>query len=223
MNQIEQYLASAKAELDRNGFKHICIFSANNNNTDQVEIHKYLTTIGSATSEEPIQKYFQDHPSLVIGETGGQCRWVIPQKRLGSELVPDFITARLDSRGVKWTLVELQSPMSSPYNSKGHLSAQLNEGVSQINEWRRWLEDNLDYARRERAKNGLGLKDISPRCDGLILIGREDDRDEQTRARLKQLALLESIDVRSYDWLAREAEKQIRFRLINEPEECRCY
>jgi hypothetical protein len=118
----------------------------------------------------------------------------------------------------------LQSPRTIFFNSKGFPGAQLNEGLSQIKQWRRWLENNIDYARRERAKNGLGLKEISPLSDGLILIGRAEQRDEQTRAKLKQFQFEDRIEVHSYDWLARQAEGRINFRASCDGlEKCRCY
>lgn len=224
MNQIERYLTSTKAELDGNGFQRICVWSTNNNDATHADVSEYETTVDGTTTERPIQRYLESHPGLVIGERGFQCHWVIPQKRLGSEFVPDFVVARLDSMGTRWTLIELQSPKAVCFNSKRRLSAQLNEGLSQIREWRRWLENNLDYARRERAKDGLGLKEISPSCEGLILIGRATDRNEETQAKLRQFKFDDHIEVHSYDWLAREAKKRIGFRVTRDDlGECNCY
>jgi len=181
--------------------------------------------LDEAQNEKPIQEYLESHPSLVIGELGLQCHWVIPKKRLGSEFVTDFVVARLNSMGVKWTFIELQSPKAAPYILRGkRLGYHFNEGFSQISEWRRWLQSNLDYARREPTKNGLGLKDIVPSSDGLILIGREAHRDERTQAALTQFKFANNIEVRSYDYLAREAEKRINFRAnYSELGECNCY
>ncbi|MGH8350692.1 MAG: Shedu anti-phage system protein SduA domain-containing protein, partial [Pseudomonas sp.] len=73
---------------------------------------------------------------------------------------PDFLVARLDSLGVKWVLVELESPTAPLFTKDRRESRQLAKGISQINEWRRWLDDNRTYARRA-GRSGLGLKDIA--------------------------------------------------------------
>jgi hypothetical protein len=80
VNQIERYLASAKAELDGNGFNRICVWSEDNNDTTRVEVREYQTKLDKAKNEDSIQEHLQNHPSLVIGELGPQCHWVIPKK-----------------------------------------------------------------------------------------------------------------------------------------------
>ena len=58
--------------------------------------------------------------------------------------------------------------------SSNQLEQHARAGLAQIAEWRRWLEDNIDYARRRRKENGLGLIDISPSAPGIVLVGRRD-------------------------------------------------
>src|SRR3954452_24314875 len=94
----------------------------------------------------------------------------------------------MSSSGYEWQVVELQSPRARLFvPSSGRQSEQLDEGLRQIAEWRRWLADNRDYARRPRARNGLGLVDASDRDPGLLIIGREADLTELDRERRRQL------------------------------------
>lgn len=127
---------------------------------------------------------------------------------------PDFLVARLDSLGVKWVLVELESPTAPLFTKDRRESRQLAKGISQINEWRRWLDDNRTYARRA-GRSGLGLKDIASDSPGLLLIGREHNRSADNRDQLRQLALHHRIEIHSYDWLIREARNRTNYRASN--------
>jgi len=76
-------------------------------------------------------------------------RFVIQQKRLGGRYVTDFVIGERSSSGYEWQLVELRSPTAGLFvPSSGRQSEQFDEGLRQIQEWRRWLAANPDYARR---------------------------------------------------------------------------
>jgi Domain of unknown function (DUF4263) len=176
------------------------------------DVATYRRVLDGARDERPLQRLLASDPILLIQHLrGGHGRWVLSQKRLGSEYVPDFVIGERSSSGFEWYFVELQSPLARLFvPSSGRLSEQFDEGVRQIQEWRRWLEDNRDYARRPRSRNGLGLVDVSPRDPGLLIIGRETDLDEADRQRRRQLDQDLNIRIHTYDWLAREAETRIR-------------
>jgi hypothetical protein len=172
------------------------------------DIMAYQEVLESATNERPLQRYLASNPIMLVQHLrGGHGRWVIPQKRLGSEYVPDFLIAQRSSAGFEWQFVELQSPRANLFvPSTGRNSAQLDEGLRQIEEWRRWLEDNRNYARKPKAHNGLGLRNISSTNPGLLLIGREATLDDVSRERRRQLGGRFNIRIHTYDWLSREAE-----------------
>src|ERR1700690_97296 len=145
----------------------------------------YRQVLDAADDEKPLQRHLASNPLLLVQSLrGGQGRWVGSQKRLGSEYVTDFVIGERSSGGFEWQFVELQSPRARLFvPSTGRLSPQFDEGIRQIQEWRRWLDDNRDYARRSRSRNGLGLRDVSGRDPGLLLIGRETDLDDNDRQR----------------------------------------
>jgi hypothetical protein len=91
----------------------------------------------------------------------------------------------------------------------GRMSEQLDEGLRQINEWRRWISANLDTAKRSRTEMGLGLTGIEPSPPGLLIIGREDDLTPEPAAMRKQLSDQHNIRIHSYDWLLREAQSRL--------------
>jgi hypothetical protein len=179
---------------------------------NDAEAKSYLDVLNTATSERPLQKFLEDHPRLLVQHMwGDHGRWMVPQKRLGAEYVPDFVIGEKNSLDRMWTLVELQSPSTKLFTKKGRRTTQLDEGIEQILSWRRWLAANRDYARRPPSEGGLGLTGITDQSYGLVLIGRAGDRTADDRERLKQLNWDLHIQVRSYDWLYRVAENRIAF------------
>jgi hypothetical protein len=207
----EAFAKRVEDEFHQNGYAKYCVETADAGDVDDDEIAKYLEELEGAEDEKPMQLYLQDHPQLVVGELGPQCRWVIPQPSLGGKYIPDFLVARLDSTGVVWTLIEIESPRALLFTG-GRPRKQLSKGINQINDWRRWLANNQDTARRARSQDGLGLVGITPMARGIVIIGRADQRTDDDRERIQQIAFQQQINIHSYDWLAREARGRIRYR-----------
>jgi hypothetical protein len=132
---------------------------------------------------------------------GGHGRWVIPQKRMGAEHVPDFVIGDRHSFGFDWQMVEIESPSAKVFTKSGDPSKTLNHAIRQITDWRSWLKRNQDYASRRREENGLGLVDIASDVKGLIIIGRRANIASSTNERRRQLCSDLKIDIHSYDWV----------------------
>jgi hypothetical protein len=161
-----------------------------------------------ARDEKPLQAVLQQHPQLlthlVTSHHGGYVR---PEAWLSSQYRADFLVAGHTSLGLRWTLIELESPTAPLMIADGQASAQLRKAVKQIEDWREWLQNNLDHARRSRREQGLGLFGIRPHARGLILIGRGRSSAD-TEVLRNQLWERHQIDVRTYDWLLRESSTE---------------
>ena len=173
--------------------------------------------IEKASREADMQAFLQSNPHFLIQHLGGgHGRWVIPQKRLGAEHVPDFVIGQRDSMGFRWEVVELESPVVHVFNKNGDPSRWLNHAIRQVTDWRAWLRRNQDYASRPREAGGLGLTDIDMNSRGLIIIGRREQIDASTKDRRRQLSDELAVDIHSYDWLLSTVEGRIdaleRFR-----------
>lgn len=159
----------------------------------------------AAQDERPMQAVLEQHPELlahlILGHHGTH---VLSQRQLGAQYVPDFLVAGQTSLGVRWTLVEIESPTAALRLKDGQPTKQLRKALKQIADWREWLMLNADYARRSQSEDGLGLAGIRMDAQGLIIIGRGlvTDLPDQLRHRL---SYEQRIEVRSYDWLARAA------------------
>ena len=81
------------------------------------------------------------------------------------------------------------------------LEANARRGVSQIREWREWLQNNLDMARRSKRQDGQGLVDIRPQSEGLVLVGRRALLHPNSSAVRNRIREENQIRVHTYDWL----------------------
>lgn len=165
------------------------------------DIELLRLALATAEDERPIQKLVESHPQLLTSLIGGSPRYCIPQVRLGAEFIPDFIVGSVDSIGIRWLLVELETPQSEvTLLNDNQLDQYGRKGVSQIESWREWLIQNLDYARRSRRNHGLGLPDLRPANDGLVIVGRRARLRANTHTVRAPIEEMRRIRVHTYDW-----------------------
>lgn len=185
----------------------------------EADVLAYEAVLGEAQSEAPLQRHLTDHPMILAQFLdGGHGRWVIPHKDFGGRFEADFVVGhRWSGPTWEWVLVELQTPkLAGPRNPDGRLflrngrmCEQLDEGLRQINEWRRWIAANRDTAQRPRVEMGLGLTAIEADPPGLLLIGREADLTAEHAQMRQQWAKQHNVKIHSYDWLIRAARGRL--------------
>lgn len=174
----------------------------------QADLDAFRQALDTADDERPLQAFLEAHPTLLVAPLAANHRgWVIPQKKLGHQFIPDFVVGGLTSLGHEWLLVELESPKAKLFNQDGEASKILRHAIRQIQDWRDFLTSNLNYARNPRQSNGLGLRDISPDPFGLILIGRRASLDNETIQRRRRLAQEHRIAIHTYDYLIETCSK----------------
>jgi hypothetical protein len=179
--------------------------------TTPYEIAAFDSALNDARDERDMQRLLEYQPRLLIQQIGaGRDAWVIPKKRLGSEHETDSVIAQKASGGLVWYAVELERPQAKMFIKNGDPSATLNHALRQINDWQDWLSQNRDYAAKPRAQSGLGLIDIDPELEGLIIIGRDSDIDESTTARRRRLTRDHRIEIETYDWLLAQARERLQ-------------
>lgn len=175
-------------------------------------IDELVEVIEMADDERPIQLYLEAHPELLGALLGGRDRFVVPRPSFGGKYEPDFLIADTDSMGIRWLLVELETPTSSvTLSTQNALDKNARRGVAQIQEWREWLQNNLDTARRSVRRDGLGLSDIRPNSEGLVLVGRRHALRGNGAAVRSAFAEQNSIRIHTYDWLVESLREIIDF------------
>lgn len=158
-----------------------------------------------ATDEKPIQEYLEAHPQVLASLLAGSDRYCIPKARLGGRYVPDFLLCYADSVGAHWFLVELETPRSRIALATGRdFEQHAREGVAQVQEWRRWLENNLATARASIRDDGLGLVGISPNARGIVLVGRREFVNNNHDRLRRTVEAQQRIEIHTYDWLVEQ-------------------
>jgi hypothetical protein len=177
------------------------------------DIEQLRNVIDTAKDEKPIQSFLESRPQILAALVGGRSRFVVPRPNFGGKLIPDFLIADVDSGGINWVLVELETPASAVTLEGDHLlEKHARKGVSQVIEWRGWTENNLDLARKSRRDGGLGLPDISSRSRGLVLVGRRARLGDNASEVRRPVSDDQRIDVHTYDYLLDRLEGTLSFR-----------
>lgn len=174
---------------------------ATKNVVSEDDIAELETVITAAEDERPIQRFLEENRHLLTALLGRNERYCLPQKGLGGEYVPDFIIGDVDSLGIRWVLIELETPKSGIYLKDGlKFDEKTRKGISQVIDWRNWLSSNIAYARQRRSDNGLGLFDIREKADAIVLVGRRSQMPETKDAQRHEFRQSNNIQIHSYDW-----------------------
>lgn len=175
-----------------------------------------IDALETAQDERPMQLVLERHPEilayLVTGHGGA---YVVPQVSFHKH-VADFLVAGYTSAGIQWTLIELERPNTKLAISDGQAAKEVRKAQQQIADWRNWLTDNLDYARRSVRENGLGLAGIRPDARGLIIVGRGQMSNTPDLLR-QRIEREQRVVVRTYDWLVRQSgrSRSIPFGMLD--------
>jgi hypothetical protein len=100
------------------------------------QLEQLRTVIDKAKDERPIQGFLESHPQILAALVG-RSPFVVARPNFGGKRIPDFLIADVDSRGINWVLVELETP-TSPVTLRGDLllDKYARTGTSQVEEWR---------------------------------------------------------------------------------------
>ena len=130
-------------------------------------------------NEEVYQQFIGENAGLFFGQKS----IVISKIPMGSDHVTDFVVATdTASYGFAYEFVELESPHTSAYTSKGNPSARLSMAIQQVMNWQRWLDANRSEAKKAFPSKPFKLYE-SPNFSFTIYIGRSDRLDESLALR----------------------------------------
>ena len=169
-------------------------------------------TVAVAEDEQPLQDLLERYPMLLGSLLGRTPRYVVPRPSLAGKYVPDFLLADVDSDGAHWIFVELESPRARIFVQNGKkFSREAQRGIDQVKEWRRWIDDNRNFARRNQAEGGLGLPDIESHAPGLVIVGRTSSLGESDQGHRRQLKNENKIELRTYDGVMKQIRSNLDF------------
>ena len=156
--------------------------------------------------EEEYQKFLHDNAAWFFSD--GVNRLVVLSKvRLGANCVTDFVSTYSQlSYGFFYELIEIESPHAAPFTRAGNPSARLVHAIRQIHDWKNWLVQSKEEAKRLFPSALFSIHD-SPNFTFKIYMGRR----ENTRRWLQEKNRYSTeigVEIRSFDALTDHINKR---------------
>ncbi len=117
------------------------------------ESKEFRDVIYAAQNENDIQSYIKDNkkwfiPASIYQEYnfGHHGAYLFPELLLGSEYAVDYALLGKSSDGYSLVLVEFEKA-NTPFcrSSSNTEQESVRKGITQIRDWKRWLDDNREY------------------------------------------------------------------------------
>jgi hypothetical protein len=123
--------------------------------------------LGNTTGERDVAKFLADNPVVMrwaVCKTGGHMTYVLKEFPFGSQYKADFVVPMSYSGMWEVNLIELEPHDDMVITKEGIPSNRLNKAISQIHEWREYVEMNPlqfrnDLANWCKKKDLLGIED----------------------------------------------------------------
>ncbi len=157
-------------------------------------------------TERHYHKFLIDNAGLFLGNEN--CHLVISKLKLGSDFETDFVTISDGfSNGNRFELIEIKQPETKLFTEKGIVSADFNQAIQQIRNWKRWLIDNRTWFKNYLPT--INTRVISnSQLRFKIIIGRRLTNPLDIEKR-NQIADEIGAEIRSFDYLTDKFKKRI--------------
>ena len=154
-------------------------------------IESWEALVASDLAESEYQSFLEEHPVFVDPLAAE----VHNRKRLGIELVTDFVVRRHDSR---YVVVEIEKPQDRLFTSSDDFAAPFTHASGQVLDFQGWIAENISYAQ----KHLPGIENPH----GLLIMGRRTEMSTSQEAKLRRwLSNSKHIDVLTFDDLSKRA------------------
>ncbi len=167
-------------------------------------------------NEETYHRFLHDNAGWFFSD--GVNRLVVLSKiRLGANCVTDFVTTYSQmSHGFFYELIEIESPHAPPFTNAGDPSARLAHAIRQIHDWKDWLEENREGAKRLFPSALFSIHDCA-NFRFTIYIGNRENTSRWLPQRNRLSSEL-GIEIRSFDALTDHLKRRplLDFSILSE-------
>lgn len=193
VTMLYQVSIPAIAEADREwiGRSFAKIITAGTIKISSSLVNEYRRLLEMEGREEIVQKFLRDNPVFI----DPLAKEVLSKKKLGNDLITDFVISRFDS---KYVVVEIEKPQTPIFTLADNFTAEFTHAFGQVLDFQSWIRDNISYAQKL-------MPDISnPR--GMLIIGLTDKLSVKQKAKLSMFCQsLHNIEILGFDDLHRKA------------------
>jgi hypothetical protein len=160
----------------------------------------------SSHKEETYHRYLAEHAGFFWGNPI-TCHSCISKIALGSDYQTDFVLPYDDgSYGFIYEFIEIESPHSPAFTSKGTPTQRLVNSIQQIINWRDWLTSNMQETLKLFPSAMLNIYK-KPRFNFSIYISRREELTKYNHLRQQQ-EIAHNISIRSFDKLTEYAKNR---------------
>lgn len=163
--------------------------------TLECTVKRFRELLNTNPDEASVHKFLKDNIALL----SFSAEEVSSKISLGNEHVTDFV---IQSRDCEYILVEIEAPTHKLFTRNGNPTAALTHAIRQTSDWRDWIAENTDYARRSMP----GITE--PKC--WVVIGRSTNlNDNEIKALRRMNKEYANIQIKTYDDLIGEILRYI--------------
>ena len=156
------------------------------------------------------KEYYHIIGSIIWGLTiniGNHGAYLFPEFQLGSSYKVDYLLMGKSSGGFEFVFIELDNPYGNITLKDGQLGAEFRDGISQLEDWKRWLPINYSSFGEvmRKYKNSafdlpeeFNVLDMS-RFHYVVVAGRRSDFLDKTYIIKRERKKVDDIDIIHYD------------------------
>jgi hypothetical protein len=151
----------------------------------KMESDKFRELIYSDKNEQEIQRYIKNNKKWFIPGSilldynfGHHDAYLFPEQQLGNDYVVDYMLIGANSDGYSIVLVEFEKAnVSYLISTPNTESESVRKGISQIQDWKRWMDSNRDYFLKNIGLKKQGIDVPTFRIYYYLVVSRRDFMD----------------------------------------------
>ena len=168
----------------------------------QKEAKMFRKMLNLSTRENDIQKYIKDQkkwfiPGSILKDyyTGNHGGYLFPEQPLGSEYSVDYMLLGKNSDGYSLILVEFENA-NTPFIIKSQVleSDDVRKGITQIRDWKRWMDENRQYFLKSTDLYNKGIDIPTARIYYCLVVSRRKFMNDSARELRSQLTYDRLVD-----------------------------
>lgn len=189
-----------------------------------------IEALSARDYEGPITSVLKRNPLILSRSVRGFAfaRLVTPEFRFGTDYRADFVLLGPYSGGCDIHFVELEPPGAALFTKRGCPAKRLNEALSQVGDWKRYIEKHRDTVLHELSKHVQShelvfeYREAEPTCNGgwplyhpeiwlhwhyTIIIGRRAALSMREQGMKSSFSHIHDVHIMTYDRLLEAAEE----------------
>lgn len=189
-----------KSSLYPNNFLYLSEYK---NLNFELEANKFRDVIYNATNELEIQQYIKSNKKWFIPGSifldynfGHHDAYLFPEQQLGNEYAADYMLVGKNSDGYSIVLVELEKANTEYLLTTANTESEsVRKGLTQIQDWKRWIDYNRDYFLKNTGLYQRGIDIPVHRIYYYLIVSRRDFMN-QTALDVRSQSMYEKINTK---------------------------